>query len=98
HVPASYDLDRLTFDADQIAYHFRRTGATAFYMDVSFYINPHNLNEIREALGPEAIIIYDASHTMGLIMGQEFQAPLREGADVLCGNTHKTLPGPQKGL
>jgi len=35
---------------------------------------------------------------MGLIMGQQFQAPLREGANVICANTHKTLPGPHKGM
>src|SRR4029077_4573385 len=65
---------------------------------VSYYLNPHNLREIREAVGEELIIIYDASHTMGLIMGGQFQAPLAEGANVICANTHKTLPGPQKGM
>ncbi|MGN6257676.1 MAG: hypothetical protein ACTHN3_08010 [Solirubrobacterales bacterium] len=98
HLPTSYDLDGLRFDAERLAADFRQAGARAFYMDVSFCVNPHNLREIREALGPEALIIYDASHAMGLIMGGRFQAPLLEGADVICGNTHKTLPGPQKGL
>lgn len=56
------------------------------------------MREIREALGEDVIIIYDASHTMGLIMGQQFQAPFKEGANVICANTHKTLPGPQKGM
>lgn len=67
-------------------------------MDVSYYLNPHNLKELREAVGKDIIIIYDASHTMGLIMGQQFQAPLIEGANVICANTHKTLPGPHKGM
>jgi glycine hydroxymethyltransferase len=31
-------------------------------------------------------------------MGQTFQSPLKEGANVICANTHKTLPGPQKGM
>jgi glycine hydroxymethyltransferase len=77
---------------------FKESGAKAFYMDVSYYLNPHNLREIRAALGDEAIIIYDASHTMGLILGQQFQDPFKEGANVICANTHKTLPGPQKGM
>ena len=93
-----YDFEALKFDAAAIAEAFHAAGAKAFYMDVSYYLNPHNLREIREALGDEAIIIYDASHTMGLIMGQQFQAPLKEGANVICANTHKTLPGPQKGM
>ena len=93
-----YNYDTLTFDAEAIAATFQESGAKAFYMDVSYYLIPHNLREIRAALGDDAIIIYDASHTMGLIMGQSFQAPLKEGANVICANTHKTLPGPQKGM
>src|SRR5436309_1687721 len=33
-----------------------------------------------------------------LIAGGQFQDPLHEGADVLTGSTHKTLPGPQHGI
>jgi glycine hydroxymethyltransferase len=95
---AEYNLNHLKFDVDKLTKKFRSSGARAFYMDVSYYLNPHNLREIRAALGKDAIIIYDASHTMGLIMGQQFQAPFKEGADVICANTHKTLPGPQKGM
>lgn len=98
HVFASYDTASLSFDVEALQKTFRESGAKAFYVDVSYYVNPHNLREIRAALGEKAIIIYDASHTMGLIMGQQFQAPFKEGADVICANTHKTLPGPQKGM
>lgn len=98
HVSTSYNIETLSFDPEGIARTFKESGAKAFYMDVSYYLNPHNLREIRAALGEEAIIIYDASHTMGLIMGGQFQAPLKEGANVICANTHKTLPGPQKGM
>lgn len=41
------------------------------------------------------IIIYDASHPLGLIVGNKFQDPLKEGADVLVGGTQKSFPGPQ---
>lgn len=98
HVFADYDLPGLRFDTEKIAKRFKEANAKALYLDVSYYLNPHNLKEIREALGDAAVIIYDASHTMGLIMGQEFQAPLKEGANVVCANTHKTLPGPHKGM
>lgn len=98
HVFAPYDTEHLRFDAEALGKVFRESGAKAFYMDVSYYVNPHNLVEIREALGKDAIIIYDASHTMGLIMGGVFQDPFAEGVDVICANTHKTLPGPQKGM
>lgn len=95
---ADYDYVRLRFDTEKIAQKFKKHNVRALYLDVSYYVNPHNLSEIRKAIGDEPIIIYDASHTMGLIMGQQFQAPLKEGANVICANTHKTLLGPHKGM
>jgi glycine hydroxymethyltransferase len=44
------------------------------------------------------IIAYDGSHSMGLIVGKQYQDPLKEGADILFGSTHKTFPGPQGGI
>jgi len=44
------------------------------------------------------IVAYDGSHSLGLIAGGQYQDPLREGADVLLGSTHKTFPGPQGGI
>jgi len=35
---------------------------------------------------------------MGLIAGEQFQDPLREGAHALFGSTHKTFFGPQGGI
>lgn len=45
-----------------------------------------------------AHVMYDGAHVLGLIAGGEFQDPLREGADVLTGSSHKTFPGPQGGF
>jgi len=41
---------------------------------------------------------FDGSHVMGLIAGEHFQDPLKEGASALFGSTHKTLFGPQGGI
>lgn len=98
HSYVAYDLKNLRFDVEKTAVIAKKLDAKAIYLDVSYYLNPHNLKELREAVGDEIIIIYDASHTMGLIMGQQFQAPFVEGANVICANTHKTLPGPHKGM
>jgi len=95
---ADFDFDNLKFDVEKIANKVKEFNVRAIYLDVSYYLNPHNLREMREAVGPDVIIIYDASHTIGLIMGQEFQSPLEEGANVISANTHKTLPGPHKGM
>ncbi len=60
---------------------------------------PHPVQELADsARENDAYIGYDGSHVMGLIAGRRFQDPLREGADVLFGSSHKTLFGPQGGL
>jgi glycine hydroxymethyltransferase len=43
-------------------------------------------------------ILYDAAHVFGLIVGDTFQDPLREGATWMTASTHKTFPGPQRGV
>jgi glycine/serine hydroxymethyltransferase len=42
------------------------------------------------------VIMFDMAHVLGLYGA--FQAPLKEGADVITGSTHKTFFGPQRGL
>lgn len=98
NVYAIFNIDKLEFDIEKTTKIYQEFHARALYLDPMYYIKPYDLYNLRRALGKKAIIIYDASHTMGLIMGQAFQSPLREGADVICANTHKTLPGPQKGM
>lgn len=98
NVYAVFNNETLEFDIKKTVKNFQDSQATALYLDPMYYIKPYNVSQLRKALGEEAIIIYDASHTIGLIMGDAFQSPLREGADVICANTHKTLPGPQKGI
>jgi glycine hydroxymethyltransferase len=62
----------------------------------SLFLFPHPLSEAREVADEVgARIVYDASHVLGLIAGNKFQDPLREGADVVASSTHKTFPGPQ---
>jgi glycine hydroxymethyltransferase len=45
-----------------------------------------------------AIVGFDGSHVMGLIAGNQFQDPLREGAYALFGSSHKSFFGPQGGI
>ena len=42
------------------------------------------------------VIMYDMAHVLGLYGA--FQEPLREGANVITGSTHKTFFGPQRGV
>lgn len=68
------------------------------FLDLGTAFYPLPIAEIRKIAGEDTLIIYDGSHVLGLIAGQRFQNPLKEGCDVLIGNTHKTFPGPQKGM
>jgi glycine hydroxymethyltransferase len=43
-------------------------------------------------------VLYDAAHVLGLIVGKEFQDPIAEGAHFVAASTHKTFPGPQRGV
>ncbi len=71
----------------------------AVLLGQSFVLFPFPLRAIAEATHRAGgLVLYDGSHTLGLIAGGEFQDPLREGADVLFGSTHKSFPGPQGGL
>jgi len=60
---------------------------------------PHPVKKLaRVARENGACVGFDGSHVMGLIAGERFQDPLREGASILFGSTHKTLFGPQGGI
>lgn len=98
HIYTEYNREKLTFDVEKIVKICKEFNVRAIYFDVSVYLNPHPIKELRKALGRDTLIFYDASHTLGLIMGGMFQSPLEEGADVICSNTHKTFPGPHKGI
>ena len=60
---------------------------------------PHPVKELAEVARENgACVGFDGSHVMGLIAGEHFQDPLREGAYTLFGSTHKTFFGPQGGI
>jgi glycine hydroxymethyltransferase len=65
----------------------------------SLFLFPEPVKEIKEAcVEAKALILYDASHVLGLVAGGLFQDPLAEGADVMTASTHKTYFGPQRGI
>ncbi len=70
-----------------------------FVLGASLFLFPHPVKELVE-IGDkiDARVVYDASHVLGLIAGNEFQDPIKEGADVVTASTHKTFPGPQRAI
>ena len=59
---------------------------------------PQPIEELASALTERVTLAVDISHTAGLIAGGLLPQPLLQGADILTFNTHKTLPGPNKGV
>jgi len=65
----------------------------------SLILFPHPVSELAATARENgAFVGFDGSHVMGLIAGEQFQDPLREGAHALFGSTHKSFFGPQGGI
>ncbi len=65
----------------------------------SVFLFPPPLEELQDVFEEVGCHVwYDAAHVLGLIAGGEFQQPMENGVEVMTGSTHKTLPGPQRGL
>ncbi len=68
-------------------------------MGKSLYLFPDPVKELAPFCKERNIpILYDGAHVLGLIAGGQFHNPLEEGATWLTGSTHKTFPGPQRGV
>lgn len=85
-------------DIDKLSELLKNTPVKLIYLDLMNHIETVDIAAIRAVAMPGTYIVYDASHTLGLIFGGQFQDPFTEGADVVCANTHKTFPGPHRGL
>lgn len=97
HFP--YLPDRYTMDGEGAAHLVEQVRPKLVVLGASILLFPHPVEEVAEAAkSVGAVVLYDGSHVLGLIAGGLFQDPFGEGADVLVGSTHKTLPGPQGGL
>lgn len=96
HLP--WDPDTGTVDLTAFARKWRADPGAMVFLDHGVPLAPLPTREIRDIMGTHALLVYDASHTLGLIVGEAFQDPLGEGCDVVQGNTHKSFPGAHKGV
>lgn len=94
-----FDNKTMNIDTDKMVKEIRRIQPKVVVFGASLFLFPHPVKEAREVCDEVgASIMYDGAHVLGLIAGGQFQNPLKEGADVLTGSTHKTFPGPQGGM
>jgi glycine hydroxymethyltransferase len=76
-----------------------RVSPQVVVMGKSLFLFPEPVSEVAAFCKTKDIpLLYDGAHVLGLIAGGEFQSPLREGATWVTGSTHKTFPGPQRGI
>ncbi|MEM0140321.1 MAG: serine hydroxymethyltransferase [Ferroplasma sp.] len=94
-----FNVDEMNIDVDGTIKVLKQNKPKIAWFGQSVFLFPTPLKELRDTLDEVGCkVVYDAAHVLGLIGGKQFQDPLREGAQILTGSTHKTLPGPQHGI
>ncbi|MEM3675947.1 MAG: serine hydroxymethyltransferase, partial [Thermoplasmataceae archaeon] len=94
-----FDPETMTVDPDQAIKKIKDFKPKVCLLGQSVFLFPAPIREISDAAREVgAKIWYDGAHVLGLIAGGKFQDPLREGAEIITGSTHKTFPGPQHGI
>ena len=94
-----WNEERMEPDVDGACALIRELEPKVALIGQSVFLFPTPLREIANAAHEVgAKVMYDGAHVLGLIAGGVFQDPLREGADVMTGSSHKTFPGPQGGF
>lgn len=90
--PYKPDLDKLASLLDR-----HRPELVVFGKSMFIYREPVKfVADIVKSWKERPVIMYDMAHVLGLYGA--FQEPLKEGADLVTGSTHKTFFGPQRGL
>ena len=94
-----WDEERMEPDVDAACKTIREVEPKVALFGQSVFLFPTPLDEMAAAAKEVgASVMYDGAHVLGLIAGGQFQDPLREGADLMTGSSHKTFPGPQGGF
>ena len=94
-----WDAERMEPDLDGSLKLIREKKPKLAWFGQSMFLFPTPMKELAAAAHEVgSMVVYDGAHVLGLIGGGQFQDPLREGADVLTGSSHKTFPGPQGGF
>ena len=94
-----FQEEEMNIDVDKAEESIKRTKPSLMIFGASLFLFPHpvhRLSKVAREIG--AKVAYDASHVLGLIAGKQFQDPIREGAALMFGSTHKSFFGPQGGI
>ncbi|HEX3791375.1 MAG TPA: hypothetical protein VHW44_26170 [Pseudonocardiaceae bacterium] len=92
-----FDRQAMEIDYQALAEQVAKEPVDVIYLDASTTLRFPDARKLRAA-APDALICLDASHLLGLLPVADRTLVLDGGFDSISGSTHKTLPGPQKGL
>lgn len=93
-----FDNEKYNIDVDKSAQKIKEFKPNVIIIGTSEMLFPAPVHELREIAGENVQILFDAAHVFGLIIGDHFQQPLVEGADMLVSSTNKTLGAPAHGI
>jgi glycine hydroxymethyltransferase len=99
--PVTIDIRAGECDEEALASILQHRTVSLVYLDLQNSLHILDLApvvRIVRTYSPQSYIHADCSHTMGLVLGGAVPNPLEAGTDSMGGSTHKTFPGPHKGV
>ncbi|MCS7122314.1 MAG: serine hydroxymethyltransferase [Archaeoglobaceae archaeon] len=97
HYP--FNFEEMNIDVGETEKLAKKIEPKLFVLGSSLILFRQPVKEIRQIADEiGAKVMFDASHVLGLIAGKSYPNPLKEGADVVTGSTHKTFFGPQRAI
>ncbi len=97
HYP--WDFKNMNLDVDGTKKMLLKERPKVAQFGLSVFLFPTPIRELQDTFQEiDCTVWYDAAHVLGLIAGNKFQDPLREGVHVISASTHKTFPGPNHGI
>lgn len=93
-----FNSDTMQVDWAGLEQQFYELQPSLLYFDVSDYLFPFEISQFRRPRNINTVCVYDVSHVLGLLGARRLANPLDFGFDVLVGSTHKSFPGPHKGV
>ena len=98
-VELPYETEMLDVDLDRLSDLLDGERPKLVVIGASLMLRAHRVGEIAARVHERgAHLLYDASHVAGLVAEGRFQAPLRDGADVVTFSTYKSFAGPAGGV
>ncbi len=94
-----FDVEEMNIDPEGTKELIRNEEPDIALFGRSVFLFPPPLEELKDVFEEVGCYVwYDAAHVLGLIGAGKFQQPMEHGVEVMTGSTHKTLPGPQRGI